>query len=203
MTDEPTHPQKLAPEEVASRVAAILAAAERDAREIIAAARRDVPAAEAPPTAAGASSAPSDEGEALSASNGAGAIGELARTLESLSARVDTLEATTGARLDVLWDALSAGRGAPAESLVSSRGAVGAGGLLGEPEQARTQAPPPAPTALTGDRADPAGLARAARVRAVDLALRGYTRAQIATELSSTMAPAAVEQLLGEVLEVS
>jgi hypothetical protein len=40
-------------------------------------------------------------------------------------------------------------------------------------------------------------------VRAVDLALRGYTRAQIATELSSTMAPGAVEQLLGEVLEVS
>jgi hypothetical protein len=202
MPDESTHSQKLAPEEVASRVAAILAAAERDAREIIAAARREVPAVEAPPSAAATPSAPTEAGGALLASDGARALGELTRALESLSARVDALEATTGARLDVLWDALSAGRGAAAEPLASARGAVGAqgGGLPGE---AGRPVSPPASTALTGDGTDAAGLARAARVRAVDLALRGYTRAQIATELSSTMAPGAVEQLLGEVLEVS
>jgi hypothetical protein len=46
-----------------------------------------------------------------------------------------------------------------------------------------------------------AGPTRAERVRAVDLALQGYSRSQIADELRSSMGDDAIEQLLDEVLE--
>jgi hypothetical protein len=51
-----------------------------------------------------------------------------------------------------------------------------------------------------GSAADSA-VAPAERLRAVDLALRGFSRAQIAAELRSTLAEPQIEQLLDDVLE--
>jgi len=150
----------LSPQEIGARVAAILDAAERDAREIIAAARRDVTAEEAP-------TPPASRG--LSEGGAPGAVA-LARALESLSACVASFERAIDARIEVLW---------------------------------RTLAPQPegeAPAAPEEPSGRNAG-ARAERFRAVDLALRGFSRAQIAAELRASMGEAQIEQLLNDVLE--
>jgi len=125
----------LTPAEVGARVTAILSAAQREAVEIIEAARREALGAER--AAAG------DEGVA-----------------------------SADARLEVLWRAVS------------------------PPAPASSDAGAPRPTPGDG-----AVVARAERLRAVDLAVRGFSRAQIAAELRATLADAQIEQLLEDVLE--
>jgi hypothetical protein len=156
----------LSPSEVSVRVAAILEAAERDARAIIAAAQQEATAPPPAPPAQPAQSAPA-------------APDYFAAALATLTGRVDVLEANVDARLEVLWRALS-----------SPRGTV------------TSQTPlPPANTARHSEpAAAPAG-GQAERVRAVDLALRGYSREQIATALRSSLDPGDVDRLLDEVLE--
>jgi hypothetical protein len=82
--DQPTPPPDphLTAEEVGARVGAILDAAEREAREIIAAAHRDTPA-EAPQSPAPA-------------------VEQLARAIEQLGSRLDALELSTAAALEAL-----------------------------------------------------------------------------------------------------
>ena len=79
----PAEADRLTAEEVGARVGAILGAAEREAREIIASARR-----EAPPAAAAIPSSAT--------------IDDLARALERLVARFDAFELTTAARIEEL-----------------------------------------------------------------------------------------------------
>jgi hypothetical protein len=211
MADDPRDPQRLAPDEVAARVASILATAERDARAILAAARSEIPLAPgAPQHASGASPA----GASVPG------LGDLARALDSLAARLGTLEASTDARLGVLWDAVSPERGAAAEPLApSDRGEPLTPSDPGEPPTASdpgkqeeeeassttTAGGPPAAAPSPVSPPTPGAAVRpwAEPVRVIDLALRGYTRAQIADELSGAMAPGEVERLLGEVLERS
>ena len=149
----------LTPAEVGARVTAILSAAQREAVEIIEAARREALGAER--AAAG------DEG--VASANGLLAV---VRALESLSSRLGAFERAVDARLEVLWRAVS------------------------PPAPASSDAGAPRPTPGDG-----AVVARAERLRAVDLALRGFSRAQIAAELRATLADAQIEQLLEDVLE--
>ena len=79
----PAEADRLTAEEVGARVGAILGAAEREAREIIASARR-----EAPPAAAAIPSSAT--------------IDDLAHALERLVARFDAFELTTAARIEQL-----------------------------------------------------------------------------------------------------
>jgi hypothetical protein len=78
----PQEADRLTAEEVGARVGAILGAAEREAREIIASARREAPATAAIPSGA--------------------TIDELARALQRLSARFDAFELATAARIEEL-----------------------------------------------------------------------------------------------------
>ena len=78
----PQEADRLTAEEVGARVGAILGAAEREAREIIASARREGPAATAIPSGA--------------------TIDDLARALKRLSARFDAFELATAARIEEL-----------------------------------------------------------------------------------------------------
>ena len=78
----PAEADRLTAEEVGARVGAILGAAEREAREIIASARREAPPVAAIPSAA--------------------TIDDLARALERLVARFDAFELTTAARIEEL-----------------------------------------------------------------------------------------------------
>jgi hypothetical protein len=82
--DQPTPPPDphLTAEEVGARVGAILDAAEREAREIIASAHRDTPA------------------EALRSPGPA--VEQLARAIEQLGSRLDALELSTAAALEAL-----------------------------------------------------------------------------------------------------
>jgi hypothetical protein len=110
---------------------------------------------------------------------------DLARALERLSLRFDAFELFTAARIEEL------GRSA-------------AGGVA--PTPAAESAPPPsqfdpmlAAAAATPEREDTPELA-AARVRAIDLALAGYTRDSIANELAVSIERAEVDALLNRVL---
>ena len=147
----------LSPEEVGARVTAILTAAEREAREIIEAARRDV---------RGADHDSHRSLELPEPADGAGtpALAAVTRALESLSSRVGAFER----RLEVLWHAIA-----------------------------------PAPEGRTESAPSPTVVSRAERLRAVDLALRGFSRAQIAAELRLTLPDAQIEALLDDVLEGS
>ena len=78
----PAEADRLTAEEVGARVGAILGAAEREAREIIASARREAPPGAAIPSGA--------------------TIDDLARALERLTARFDAFELTTAARIEEL-----------------------------------------------------------------------------------------------------
>jgi hypothetical protein len=166
MSEDRTHPvqRPLTPSEVSVRVAAILEAAEHDAREIIAAALHG-------PEARAGDPAPSPD-------SGGGDNGELEAALAALTGRVDVLEANVDARLEVLWRALSSPRGTitsqmPPVPTSTARPAPSAGGAVGQAE----------------------------RVRAVDLALRGYSREEIATALRSSLDAGDVDRILDEVLE--
>jgi hypothetical protein len=155
-SDEHTQPDihRLTADEVGARVGAILGAAEREAREIITAARRETPA----PVESGAT------------------IDDLVHALERLGARLDAFELATAARIEEL-----------ARQLRESAAAGSA-----EPSVA---APPPV-------EAEPEDSAAqdAARVRAIDLALAGYSREAIANELAVSMTRGDVETLLDQVL---
>ena len=149
---DPAEADRLTAEEVGARVGAILGAAEREAREIIASARREAPPAAAVPSGA--------------------TIDDLARALERLSARFDAFELATAARIEALaYD-------------------------LGSPVTAAD----PVAEAPAAPAAEEAPAAGAARVRAIDLALAGWTREAIANELSVSMPRGEVEALLDQVL---
>jgi hypothetical protein len=149
---DPAEADRLTAEEVGARVGAILGAAEREAREIIASARREAPPAAAVPSGA--------------------TIDDLARALDRLSARFDAFELATAARIEALAYDLGSSV-APAD---------------------------PAAEAPAAPAAEEAPAAGAARVRAIDLALAGWTREAIANELSVSMPRGEVEALLDQVL---
>ena len=153
--DEPRtpHEQRLTAEQVGARVSAILEAAEHEAREIVAAAQRQAPPPAPPP---------------------APAAGDLAAAVEALSARFDSFELETAARIEELWRELRTVLPVPQEP----EPAV----IETQPEQVETAAQ------------------AAARVRAIDLALAGYSREAIADELAVSMDRGEVEQLLNRVL---
>ena len=162
-SEERTPPEsdRLTAEEVGARVGAILATAENEAREVIAAARRDASAADSVP------------------SSGA-AIDELTRTLERLNERFDAFELALGAQLAELARAVRAA--GPAEAPLARRTSAAR-----EPEESPgEQEESPADTA--------------ARVRAIDLALAGYSREAIANELAVSMSRGDIETLLDQVL---
>ena len=154
--DSPTEDPPLTPDEVGARVSVILSEAERDARAIIESAHRD---------------AAREHADLVERDDALG-LGALTRAVESLTARVSSLERAIDARLEILWRALT-----PQADAGAATGPVATG--------------PVASTAV----------ARAERLHAVDLALRGFSRAQIAAELRSMMAEAQIEQLLDDVLE--
>lgn len=158
---------RLTAEEVGARVGAILSDAEREAREIIAAARSEGVDASLP--------AEHDYDGAT--------FNDLTHALEGLSARFDAFELATAAQIEALSgqvrDAL-AGVERPPAALV----------------EAPATLPSTAP-ALTAQESSQLG---AARVRAIDLALAGYSREAIANELSTSLHRPQVEALLDEVL---
>lgn len=149
--------------------------------EILAAAARDARAIveaawhDAPPP-----SVPAQRGAASNSAsaNGTGdaALASLGEELDALTARVARLESAINARLEGLRQALAA---------------EGASTATASAHQPTAAAPNSGATVTT----------RAERVRAVDLALQGYSRVQIASELRSSMNDDAIEQLLDEVLE--
>jgi hypothetical protein len=151
----PAEAHRLTAEEVGARVGAILAAAEREARELIASARREAPPAPPP--------APS-----------VATLDDLAHALERLTARFDGFELATAARIEELERELRAAIAA-ADPVVESPPAA-----TPEPERSPAEA--------------------AARVRAIDLALAGYSREAIANELAVSMPRVEVEALLDQVL---
>jgi hypothetical protein len=155
MQDEQTPPEghRLTPEEVGERVGAILGDAEREAREIIASARREG----------------GDGGEGAT-------LADLTHALERLSARFDAFELATAAQIEEVGRQLR-------ESIATAV----------PREEAET--PKPRPRA----QEDTPALA-AARVRAIDLALAGYSREVIANELATGLERAQVETLLEEIL---
>ena len=101
-------------------------------------------------------------------------IDDLVNALERLNARLDAFEVATAARIEELGREL---RGAvpAADPAVQTSSAVDA-----EPEDSAAQ--------------------DAARVRAIDLALAGYSREAIANELAVSMTRGDVEALLDQVL---
>jgi hypothetical protein len=173
MAGDPTPP--LFPDSVAARVAEILAGAARDARAIVEAAWRDASPSSSPPVPAERATAPNLVPPSAAYD---GALASLSEQLAALTARVAGLESAINARLDGLRQVLAA----------DSASATMAGAD-------RSVAPAPNPGAAVPTRAE--------RVRAVDLALQGYSRVQIASELRSSMNDDAVEQLLDEVLEAT
>jgi len=158
----PAESHRLTAEEVGARVGAILGDAEREAREIIAAAR-----------SAGVDASLPHEGASLE---------QLTQAVERLSARFDGFELATAAQIEDLGRQLR-------EALATV--ATAAPAL--EHAAPRSPAPRP-PTQLESAEVS------AARVRAIDLALAGYSRDVIANELASSLERAQVEALLADVL---
>jgi len=165
-TDEHTDVPLLTPQDVSTRVGAILGAAEREARELIATARGEddePPHAMAPNTT----------------------IEDVARALERLSLRFDAFELATSAQIAALGRAVHEAAIAPAAS--------------GLPPEPAVFEPPPASPSADPEREQTPQLA-AARVRAIDLALAGYTRESIANELAVGLERDEVDALLDRVL---
>jgi hypothetical protein len=160
-----TEGHRLTAEEVGARVGAILSDAEREAREIIASARRDGIDASLPPQQ----------------SRGGATLDDLTHALDRLSARFDAFELSTAAQIGELGRQLS-------DAL--------AGEIVPVPRSA-LEPPPPRTSAPRGEESSQFA---AARVRAIDLALAGYSRDAIANELSTSMQRPEVEALLDEVL---
>ena len=172
MANDPRHQRALSPDEVAAEVAAILTAAERDARATIEAARRRPELS----SATRADRADRQPGAGSPAANGndcrvPGVLAELTQVVASLTRRVEAIETALTARSETASEA------PPSPPF---------------PAWERAKSPP-------GTQAADGG--RAQRVRAVDLALRGFSRAQIAAELRASMSEPEVERLLDEVLE--
>jgi hypothetical protein len=161
----------LSPDSVAARVAEILGAAVRDARVIVEAAWRD--ASPKPSTSAEPGPTP-DPAPAIG--TGDVALASLGEQLASLAARVARLESAIDARLEGL------------RQVLAPEGMITMTASANQPASVAPNAGAAVPT-------------RAERVRAVDLALQGYSRPQIAAELRSSMSDDAIEQLLDEVLE--
>jgi hypothetical protein len=149
--------------------------------EILGAAARDarviVEAAlrDATPAPPAEPAAAPDQAPAVAASDAA--LATLGEELAALTARVARLESAIDSRLEGLRQVL-----AP-EGMITVK--AGASQPAAAAPNSRAAAVP----------------TRAERVRAVDLALQGYSRLQIATELRSSMNDDAIEQLLDEVLE--
>jgi hypothetical protein len=172
MANDPRHQRALSPDEVAAEVAAILTAAERDARATIEAARRRPELSSATRSdradrqpGAGAPPAGGNDGRVP------GVLAELTQAVASLTSRVEAVETALTGRSE------AASEGPPSPPF---------------PAWERAKSP-----AVTGG----ADGGRAQRVRAVDLALRGFSRAQIAAELRASLSEPEVERLLDEVLE--
>jgi hypothetical protein len=164
-TDEQTEVPVLTAHDVSVRVEEILGTAEREARDMIAAARGDDPDAPG-----------SDLGNTLD---------DLARSLERLSLRFDAFELATAAQIEDLARALH-GVVVPATTEVEAAPASGFDPAL-------------AAAAAVPEREDTPEMA-AARVRAIDLALSGYTREAIANELAVSIERGEIEALLDRVL---
>jgi hypothetical protein len=156
----------LTPQDVSARVGEILSTAEREAREIIAAARGD-----------------DDAQQALDAVDAT--IDDLARAVERLSLRFDAFELATAAQIEELGRAVHAAASAP----VAAEAAAPA--FQFDPTAAEAAAVP--------EREQSPQLA-SARVRAIDLALAGYTRESIANELAVSLERGEVDALLDRVL---
>jgi hypothetical protein len=166
----PADGHRLTAEEVGARVGAILSDAEREAREIIAAARLEGVDASLPQT-----------GKALE---------DFTHALERLSARFDAFELATAAQIEDLGRQLSG---------ALARVAAAPTGLAGAPPEFDAEAPlprSPSPSAAAEESPEIA----AARVRAIDLALAGYSREVIADELASSLERDDVDALLADVL---
>jgi hypothetical protein len=107
-------------------------------------------------------------------------VGDVVSAIASLAAQVEAIDSTIHGGFDALRHVLAPLAGA-------------ARALPGEPsEQAAS------PT-VAGE--GPAG--RAERVRAIDLALRGFTRSEIAAELRGSLGEGEIERLLDDVLEAA
>jgi hypothetical protein len=158
----PAEGHRLTAEEVGARVGAILGDAEREAREIIAEARREGVDASLPPSSA--------------------TLDDLTHAVEGLSGRFDAFELSTAAQIEDLGRQLR-------EALAAVASAAPAHEVAGP----RPPAPRP-PAQLESSEV------AAARVRAIDLALAGYSRDVIANELASSLERAQVEALLADVL---
>lgn len=166
----PADGHRLTAEEVGARVGAILSDAEREAREIIAAARLEGVDASLPHTGA--------------------TLEDFTHALERLSARFDAFELATAAQIEDLGRQLS---GALASVAVAPPGPEGAPPGF---DAAAPRPPSQLPSAAEPDSPEIA----AARVRAIDLALAGYSREVIADELASSLERADVDALLADVL---
>jgi hypothetical protein len=158
----PAEGHRLTAEEVGARVGAILGDAEREAREIIAAAR--------------------SEGVHASLPDAGASLEELTHAVEGMSARFDAFELATAAQIEDL------GR-----QLRDALAAVSSPAPQFEAATPRPPAPRP-PAQLESPEV------AAARVRAIDLALAGYSRDVIANELASSLERGQVEALLADVL---
>jgi hypothetical protein len=111
-------------------------------------------------------------------------IEDLARALEQLNARFDAFELATAAQIEDLGRQLR-------ESLAAVRVAPSAeAAVLAE---AATHQPAPPPVEETPEIAS-------ARMRAIDLALAGYSRERIASQLAGGLEHSQVEALLDQVL---
>jgi hypothetical protein len=185
MAHDSRNPRELSPAEVAAEVAAILTAAEHDARATIEAARRLpwLPAngASPAPTVRAENTPPAGERFGDDGERGNGdddrvrsSLVELMRAVQALARRVEAIETA----LD--------------------------GGLAAHTTGAERTPPPPFPAwerAKSPQREVVRGGLQAERVQAVDLALRGFSRAEIAAELRASMSEIDVEALLDDVLE--
>jgi hypothetical protein len=195
MADDPTYPRELSPNEVAARVGEILSAAEHDAREIIDAARRGVPAVEPPPVASEPSAIVSEPAAAPKRSNGASSMAaeeqpsldRVVNAIDALATRLDRLERTVESRLDLFAGLLASERARTARPTREADDVPPPGGGGGEAERESES------VSVSDGRVE--------RVRAVELALRGFTREQIAAELRFTLPLQDIEALLNEVLE--
>jgi hypothetical protein len=165
-TGEHTDVPLLTPQDVSARVGEILGTAEREAREIIAAARGD-----------------DDGGRATDTLDAT--LVDLASALERLSLRFDAFELATAAQMEELGRAVHAAASAPAAAEATPPG------FQFDPTAAEAAAVP--------EREQTPQLA-SARVRAIDLALAGYTRESIANDLAVSLERGEIDELLDRVL---
>jgi hypothetical protein len=114
--------------------------------------------------------------------DGAGSFEHLAHALERLSARFDSFELSTAAQIEELGRQLR-------EALAGVA-----------PAAAEPAAPPPRPAAPRQPPPEETAAFAAARVRAIDLALAGYSRDVIANELATSLERTEIEVLLADVL---